>query len=52
MRAKFWYTRVQVLGAEGKIDVEKNKREFKKEKGESLFLENRNPWDVQNTLTN
>jgi hypothetical protein len=36
----------------GKLDVGKNKREFKKEKGESLFPEKRNPWDVRNTLTN
>ena len=35
-----------------KGDVEKKKREFKKEKGESLFPEKRNPWDVRNTLTN
>jgi hypothetical protein len=50
--ANFWCTRVQILGAVGKIDVGKNKREFKKEKGDSLFLEIRNPWDVWNTLTN
>jgi hypothetical protein len=36
----------------GKIDEEKKEREFKKEKGESLFLEKRNPWNVRNTLTN
>jgi len=35
-----------------KVDVDKNKREFKKEKGESLFPEKRNPWDFWNTLTN
>jgi hypothetical protein len=52
MRAKFWCTRGQILGAVGKLDVGKNKREFKKEKGESLFPEKRNPWDVRNTLTN
>jgi hypothetical protein len=36
----------------GKIDVGKKNREFKKEKGDSLFLEKRNPWSVWNTLTN
>ena len=39
MRANFWCTRVQILGEVGKIDVGKNKWEFKKEKGDSLFLE-------------
>ena len=51
-RANFWCTRVQILGMVGKIDVGKKKREFKKEKGDSLFLEKRNPWSVWNTLTN
>jgi hypothetical protein len=40
------------LGAVGKIDVGKNKRKFKKEKGDILFLEKRNTWDVRNNLTN
>jgi hypothetical protein len=40
------------FGRGGKIDVGKNKREFIKEKGDSLFLEKRNPWNVWNTLTN
>jgi hypothetical protein len=35
-----------------KINVGKKKGEFKKEKGDSRFLEKRNPWSVRNTLTN
>jgi len=52
MRAKFWCTRVQILGKAGKKDVGKKKREFKKEKGDSLFLEKRKPRSVWSSLTN
>ena len=50
--ANFWCTRVQVLGAVGKIDVEKRKGNSKWRKGATLFPEKRNPWNVRNTLTN
>jgi hypothetical protein len=40
----FWCTKVQIFGRGGKkIDVGKKKGGFKKEKGDSLFLEKRNP---------
>jgi hypothetical protein len=40
------------LGAVGNIDVGKKKRDFKKEKGDSLFLEKETQGGVRNTLTN